>query len=397
MANDLKIFTENVEPEAVNQIYTYVRSPAFQGKRVRIMPDVHFGSGCVVGFTGVLGDKIIPNALGVDLGCGMFTAALGNVEIDCKALDAFIRAKIPYGSAVRRDGEAEGLVKRLRCFADLRDTGRLYGSLGTLGGGNHFIEIDADAEGKKYLVIHSGSRNLGLQVAKYYQRLAVSDCKNCAEEARQRVIREHKEDPEKIPELIAAVNAAYAPRTKIPAEMCYLDGQHMEDYLFDLALCTEFASLNRKRMAGEILRFLRVFRYTSFETVHNYLGKDGILRKGAISAHEGERVIIPMNMRDGCLIAVGKGNEEWNFSAPHGAGRICKRSEAKDLFTVEEFKETMQGVYSSTVNASTLDESPMVYKPMEEIARLISPTVTVESVVKPIYNFKAGNADDPPD
>ncbi len=397
MANDLKIFTENVEPEAVNQIYTYVRSPAFAGKRVRIMPDVHYGNGCVVGFTGALGDKIIPNALGVDLGCGMLTTALGGIEIDLRALDAFIRAKIPFGSAVRRDSEAEGLVKRLRCFAGLKELSRLYGSLGTLGGGNHFIEIDADAEGKKYLVIHSGSRNLGLQVAKYYQRLAVSDCKNCAAEARDRVIRENKETPEKIPERIAAVNAAYAPRTKIPAEMCYLDGQHMEDYLFDLALCTEFASLNRRRMAEEIVRFLKVFRSASFETVHNYLGKDNILRKGAISAHEGERVIIPMNMRDGCLIAVGKGNEDWNFSAPHGAGRICKRSEAKELFTVEEFRETMEGVYSSTVNASTLDESPMAYKPMEEIVRLISPTVTIESVVKPVYNFKAGNADAPSD
>ncbi len=392
MNYDLKIFTENIEPEAVNRIYAFVRSPAFAGQRLRIMPDVHCGTGCVVGFTGALGDKIIPNVLGVDLGCGMLVAELGKPDVDLPALDGFIRAYIPCGSAVRKDTQAESLVKKLRCFPQLRALDRLYGSLGTLGGGNHFIEMDKDDDGNFYLVIHSGSRNLGLQVAKIYARLAVDKCKNCAEDARKQVIAEYNKlgRPDLIPDAIAAVNRDYAFRSKIPSEMCYLDGTDMDDYLHDLAICTQFASLNRMRMLEEIADFLKVRRYSSFETMHNYLGEDKILRKGAIAAHKGQRVIIPMNMRDGCFLAVGKGNEDWNESAPHGAGRICKRSEAKELFSVEEFRETMKGVYSSTVNESTLDESPMVYKPAEEIARLIAPTVEIERVIRPVYNFKAG-------
>ncbi len=392
MNYDLRIFTENIEPEAVNEVYAFVRSPAFEGKRIRIMPDVHCGTGCVVGFTGVLGDKVIPNVLGVDLGCGMLVGELGRIDVSLPDLDAFIREHIPAGSAVRKDTRAESLVKKLRCFPKLRDLERLYGSLGTLGGGNHFIEMDRDDDGNAYLVIHSGSRNLGLQVAKIYAKLAVDRCKNCAEEARQAAIAEYNRlgRPDLIPDALAAVNREYASRSKIPADMCYLDGQDMEDYLYDLALCTQFASLNRMRMLEEIVKFLKVHKFSTFETMHNYLGEDGILRKGAISAHRGQRVIIPMNMRDGCFLAVGKGNEDWNFSAPHGAGRICRRSEAKELFSVEEFRTEMEGIYSSTVNESTLDESPMVYKPAEEIARLISPTVEIERMIKPVYNFKAG-------
>lgn len=390
---DLKIFTENIEPEAVNQVYTYVRTEAFAGAKIRIMPDVHAGSGCVVGFTGTAGDKIIPNVLGVDLGCGMLCAELGKQEIDLAALDNFIRTHIPCGSAVRRDCGAEPLVKELRCFSELNELKRLYGSLGTLGGGNHFIEVDGDEEGNKYLVIHSGSRNLGLQVAKIYTRRAIERCKHCADGERERVTEYWRSlgKPENIPAAIAEVNAMYAHRSKLPPEQCYLDGKDREDYLHDLELCTQFASMNRRRMCEEIVKFLRVFRYTTFEAIHNYLGGDGILRKGAIAAHEGQRVIIPMNMRDGCLLGIGKGNGDWNFSAPHGAGRICKRSEARELFTVEEFRREMQGIYSTTVNGSTLDESPMAYKPMDEIVRLISPTVQIEKVIKPLYNFKAGN------
>ena len=391
MKYDLKIFTENIEPEAVNQIYTLIRSSAFEGQRVRIMPDVHYGTGCVVGFTATLGDKIIPNVLGVDLGCGMLTAELSKISVDYAALDAFIRANIPSGSGIRRDTAAEGLVKKLHCFPHLRDLERLYGSLGTLGGGNHFIEMDEDAEGNKYLVIHSGSRNLGLQVAKYYMARAFESCKNCAEDARRQAIARLKNSPEKIPDAIDAINAAYAYRSKLPKELCYLDGAEMKHYMHDLTLCMEFASLNRRRMCEDIVRFLKVHNYSTFETVHNFIASDGVIRKGAIPAHKGQRVLIPMNMRDGCLIAVGKGNEDWNCSAPHGAGRICKRSEAKELFTVEEFQREMLGVYSSSVGISTIDESPMAYKPMEEIVSLISPTVDVVNVIKPVYNFKAGD------
>ena len=393
MAYDLQIFTENIEPEATHLVYELAAQAPFAGSKIRIMPDVHYGTGCVVGFTATLGDKIIPNVLGVDLGCGMLTAELGKADIDLAALDAFIKSHIPSGTHVRKEVLAEDLIKGLFCYGELRDLPRLYGSLGTLGGGNHFIEADRDAEGNAYLVVHSGSRNLGLQVAKIYQKLAVSRCKGAAEEERARVIESLKEDPARIPDAIAAVNKKYAHRTKLPAEVCYLDGADMQAYLHDLRICQQFAVLSRKKMMEEMVRFLGVRKYTTFESVHNYLGDDNILRKGAISAHAGERVIIPMNMRDGCLIAVGKGNEEWNCSAPHGAGRALRRSEVKELFTVEEFEAEMQGVYSTTVGASTLDESPMAYKPIQEIVDRIGPTVEIERIIKPVYNFKAGNAE----
>ncbi len=387
---DLKIFTENIEPEAVNQIYKLIVRPPFEGAQVRIMPDVHCGTGCVVGFTSTLGDKIIPNVLGVDLGCGMLCAELGKTDIDYAALDGFIKANIPCGSAYAKEYRAENLVKELYVFKQLRDLDRVFGSLGTLGGGNHFIEVDRDGRDNKYLIIHSGSRNLGLQVAKIYQKIAVDRCKNAAAEERDKVIASLKGSPEKIPEAIAAVNARYAPRTKIPAELCYLDGADMANYMHDLKICQQYASYNRRMMCELIADFLRVHKYSAFETVHNFIDGDNIIRKGAIPAHEGRRVLIPMNMRDGCLIAVGKGNPDWNYSAPHGAGRILKRSEVKELVGVEEFRETMKGVYSSTVGEGTLDESPFAYKPAAEIMGLIAPAVDIIDIIKPVYNFKAG-------
>lgn len=391
MKHDLKIFTENIEPEAVNQIYTLATQAPFCGQKMRVMPDVHYGTGCVVGFTSTLGDKIIPNVLGVDLGCGMLTVEMGKVDFALQSLDEFIKAKIPYGSNYRKEVLAQSLIKKLHCYDELRDMDRLLGSLGTLGGGNHFIEVDEDSENNKYLIIHSGSRNLGLQVAKIYQKLAVRVCKECAQSERQTIIDtlNAQNRPEAIPEAIDAVSAKYAYRTKIVAELCYLDGREMENYLDDLKICQEFASLSRKKMADEILKFLKVNKYASFETVHNFIDSDGVIRKGAIPAHKNQRVLIPMNMRDGCIIAVGKGNADWNNSAPHGAGRLCKRSEAKALFTVEEYQSQMQGIYTTTANQSTIDESPMAYKPMQEIIDLISPTVEIERIIKPIYNFKA--------
>lgn len=392
MNYDLKIFTENIEPEAVNQIYTLISQPPFLGRKVRIMPDAHAGAGCVVGFTAELGDKIIPNVLGVDLGCGMFTAELGKADFSLEDLDNFIKAKIPAGSNFRKECNGESLIKQLYCFKELRDFDRLYGSLGTLGGGNHFIEVDQDGEGNRYLVIHTGSRNLGLQVAKIYQKTAVDSCKFCAATEREAVINKLKSQNKQneIPAAIDAVTAKYAHKTKIPAELCYLEGEQMQAYLHDLRICQQFAVLNRKKIADDILKYLKIYKYSYFETVHNFIDDDNIIRKGSIPAHKGQRVIIPMNMRDGCLIATGLGNADWNYSAPHGAGRLLKRSEAKQLFTVEEFQRQMQGVYSTTVNESTLDESPMAYKPMEEIVQLIAPTVKIEKIIKPIYNFKAG-------
>lgn len=392
MKHNLQIFTVNVAADAVNQIYTLIRQAPFEGQQVRIMPDVHYGMGCVVGFTSTMGDKIIPNVIGVDIGCGMYTAELGSIDIDYQALDDFIKQNIPAGPNYLKEVDGEDIIKKLRCFKKLCNFDRLYGSLGTLGGGNHFIEVDADEQGNKYLVIHSGSRNLGLQVAKIYQRIAVDACKNCAVTERENVIAELKKQNRQgdIPQAIDEVNAKYAYRTKIPADLCYLDGKQMEDYMFDMRLCQQFAERNRAKMAGKILSFLKVYKYSSFETVHNFIDEFNVIRKGAIPAHKGQKVLIPMNMRDGCLVCIGKGNDEWNQSAPHGAGRLFSRSESKDLFTVEQFKQEMTGIFSSTVSQSTLDESPMAYKPMDEIVSLISPTVDIVKVIKPQYNFKAG-------
>lgn len=392
MKRDLIIFTDNVEPEAINQIYNLIAQPPFYDKKIRIMPDVHYGTNCVVGFTAELGNKIIPNVLGVDLGCGMLTVLLGKNDFSLQKLDDYIKENIPHGSNFRKEVLCEKLIRSLYCYDELVDLDRLYGSLGTLGGGNHFIEIDEDEEGNRYLIIHSGSRNLGLQVAKIYQKKAIDSCKNSAQAERENKIAQLKSQGKisAIPDAIAEINAKYAHKSKIPADFCYLDGILMENYMHDLKICQEFASLSRNKMAEEILKFLKITPIESFETVHNFIADDNVIRKGAIPAHKGQKVLIPMNMRDGCIIAVGKGNADWNFSAPHGAGRLLKRSVVKDYYTVEEFADEMKNVYTTTVNSGTLDESPMAYKPMQEILNLITPTVEVIKIIKPIYNFKSG-------
>ncbi len=396
--SDLQIFTENIEPAAVNQIYTLLAQPPFADAKVRIMPDVHYGSGCVVGFTSTMQDAVIPNVIGVDIGCGMRSVELGQAEFDLKELDDFIRKNVPCGSMTHKkiDGSATGMIQRLHCFSELKDMLRLEGSLGTLGGGNHFIEVDADAEGNRYLVVHSGSRNLGLQVAKIYQRLAIETCKGAALPEREQLIADLKKAGRvaDIPQALQKLTEKYAAKSKVPADFCYLDGANMQDYMHDMRICQEFALRNREKIAGNILRFLGLQRAPAFETVHNYIDDANVIRKGAISARKGEKVIIPMNMRDGCLICEGLGNPDWNYSAPHGAGRLLRRSEVKELVSVEEYKQAMQGIYSTTVNESTLDESPMAYKDAEEIKRLIAPTVRILNIVKPIYNFKAGSQKD---
>ena len=389
--HNLKIFTENVDPQALNQIYTLLAQAPFSGSKVRIMPDVHAGAGCVVGFTATTSDKAIPNVIGVDIGCGMLTVELGKRQFPLADLDNFIKENIPSGSAVLKEVDGEELVKGLYCFKELRSLDRLYGSLGTLGGGNHFIEVDEDEEGNRYLVIHSGSRNLGMQVAKIYQKLAVEHCKNAAAAERAELTERLKREGRvaDIPDALEALTKKYAHRTKIPADLCYLDGEGMAAYMHDMRICQEFARRNREKMAKKIVEFLGVFRWSAFETVHNFIDDKGVVRKGAIPAHKGQKVLIPMNMRDGCLVAEGLGNEDWNCSAPHGAGRLCSRSEAKNLLSVEEFQRSMEGIYTTTANESTLDEAPMAYKPMEEIVSLIGETVKVLKVIKPIYNFKA--------
>lgn len=388
---DLKIFTQNVGPNALNQIYTLMAQSSFIDAKVRIMPDCHVGMGCVVGFTSTMADKVIPNVIGVDIGCGMLTVSLGKIEIDYEKLDDFIKKNIPTGSNFLKEVRGEEMLKRLRCYDQLRNMDRLLGSLGTLGGGNHFIEVDQDENGEKYLVIHSGSRNLGTQVANIYQKIAVDRCKNAGEKEKQEISERLKREGKQadIPQALQDISAKYAYKSKIPNDLCYLDGKDKDDYMFDMRICQEFAVKNRELMAKKICEFLRVFNPYSFETVHNFIDEYDVIRKGAIPAHKGQIVLIPMNMRDGCLVCEGKGNPDWNCSAPHGAGRLVSRSEAKELITLEEFQKSMQGIYTTTANTSTIDEAPMAYKPMQEIIDLVEPTVKILKIIKPVYNFKA--------
>ena len=391
MEYDLKIYADNIEPVALNQIYTLLAQPTFLGEKVRIMPDVHAGLGCVVGFTSTMKDKVIPNIIGVDIGCGMLCVELGKVDISFPALDDFIKGHIPSGSEIRREVLGTDLINALYCKKSLRNMDRLEGSLGTLGGGNHFIEVDVDDKGNYYLVIHTGSRNLGLQVANIYQKMAVESCKKVAESERVALIERLKKENrhQEIPDELKKLTDKYAYKSKIPADLCYLDGEEMEKYMHDMRICQEFAVRNRKKIADEIIAFLNIRKFSSFETVHNFIDDKGIIRKGAVPAHLGQKILIPMNMRDGCLVCIGKGNEDWNCSAPHGAGRICSRSEAKKLLSVEEFQNAMEGIYTTTATESTLDEAPQAYKPAQSIMNLISPTAEIIEVIKPVYNFKA--------
>lgn len=393
---DLKIFTNNIEPEAVNQVYNLVKQPAFKDCKVRIMPDVHAGKGCVIGFTADLGDKVIPNIVGVDIGCGMLTIKLDIIDIDLEALDKAIRKRVPSGRNVH-DGRYVKFpdIQKLYCYRHLKDTRRLERSIGTLGGGNHFIEIDTDEYGYKYLVIHSGSRNLGKQVAEYYQGLAVEimQGKDKIYEAQKQLIAEYKATGRKneIEKAIKELHRKFNPNPLgIPKELCYLTGEYREMYLHDMKICQDFAVVNRREIARAILDEMNLKEINSFETIHNYIDIDSnIVRKGAISAQKGELLLIPINMRDGCIIGFGKGNEDWNCSAPHGAGRLMSRSQAKEVINFEDFEKSMSGIYTTSVNISTIDESPMVYKPIEEIIENISDTVEIIKIIRPIYNFKA--------
>lgn len=407
---NVKIFTDNVEDVAIEQIRTLLGVDVFSGAKIRIMPDVHAGAGCVIGFTGDLGDKVIPNIVGVDIGCGMRVVKMRvNNGIDLHSFNQRIVAQIPSGCDIhsglavsRLEGdeleiyrEAKDIVTSLRCYRDLKDQKRLYKSIGTLGGGNHFIELDRDDEGFVYLVIHTGSRNLGKQVAEIYQTLAVKHFSGWDElVARQnRMIAEYKAAGRRT-ELQSAIAKLHREfrlhNPELPRDLCYVEGQTRDDYLHDMRLCQRWAVLNRSLIASQLLKFFKGAELVeTFETIHNYIGDDNIIRKGAISARKGERCIIPLNMRDGALICTGKGNEDWNFSAPHGAGRIMSRTQAYARITMDDFKTSMDGIYSESINEFTRDESPMVYKPAEEIIANITHTVNVDTIIKPIFNYKA--------
>lgn len=397
--NDLKIFTENIDHEALSQIYTLIKQPAFSECKVRIMPDVHAGAGCVIGFTADLGSKVIPNIVGVDIGCGMLTVSLGNIDIDFEKLDHVIKSYVPSGKSVHESEIVNfPLLNTLICTKNLKNTHHLACSIGTLGGGNHFLEIDADEEGNKYLVIHSGSRNLGKQVAELYQRKAIEnlhDGKKDLLKEQEKLTAELKTSGRKkeIQSALEHLAKTFKPTaTKIPKELCYLEDQDREDYLHDMQICQQFAVENRKQIANIILQHMGWKALDQFETIHNYIELEtNMVRKGAISAKLGEKVLIPINMRDGCILGVGKGNDDWNQSAPHGAGRILSRSQAKQIISLEEFQNSMKGIYSSSVRRDTIDESPMVYKPLQEIIDNIQDTVEIVKIIKPIYNFKASD------
>lgn len=398
---NLKIFTENIEQKALSQIYNLIKQPAFSECKVRIMPDVHAGSGCVIGFTADLGEKVIPNIVGVDIGCGMLTTNLGNIDIDFARLDNVIREYVPSGRSVHKEESlsvASDIIEKMYCKEQLNNIDWLKRSCGTLGGGNHFIEVDIDSKGNKYLVIHSGSRNVGKQVAEIYQQIAIDDIsgKSNFKQDSEKLIAEYKKigREREINNAIKELKQSYEKReTKIPRELSYLVGEHREMYLHDMKLCQDFAEINRRAIQSVICYYMswEVTKETErFQTIHNYIEHEtNIVRKGAISAKAGEKLLIPINMRDGCILGIGKGNEDWNYSAPHGAGRIMSRSKAKEIVSLEEYKKSMNGIFTTSVNTSTIDESPMAYKSINEIMENIKDTVEVVDIIKPIYNFKA--------
>lgn len=397
--NTAKVFTDNLEDGAKDQIVELLNQDFIKDSKVRIMPDVHQGMGCVIGFTADMGDKVIPNIVGVDIGCGMLTVELRDIDIDLPRLDDIINKKIPSGKSTHNERKFKfDKLNDLYCFRDLKDTKRIERSIGTLGSGNHFIELGIDAQNNKYLVIHSGSRNLGKQVAEIYQKLAIDLCSGKEDYfvKREEIITQYKAEGRRkeIKKVLQELEKEYKElQPKYPKALCYLTGEYRERYLHDMKICQEYATLNREMMADITLtnlleKGLNEFSY--FETIHNYINfKDNIIRKGAISAYEGEKILIPINMRDGSIIAIGKGNPDWNYSAPHGAGRLMSRNVAKEGLTLEDFKKTMEGIYSTSINEYTLDESPFAYKPIEEILNNITETAKIIDIIKPIYNYKA--------
>ncbi|MDD3402422.1 MAG: RtcB family protein [Hespellia sp.] len=345
-------YAKVIEDEAIEQIRRMCDYEFAEGSKIRIMPDVHAGKGCTIGTTMTVCDKAVPNIVGVDIGCGMYTVSIGKEQVDFEKLDEAAHY-VPSGMNVWEGRQERFDLTELRCHRSLRDTKRLERSLGTLGGGNHFIEVDQAADGMKYLVIHTGSRNLGKQVAE---------------------IAWNKRE------------------TTIPEDLCFLYGTYLEDYLHDVEICQNFARHNREKIAEVLLQRTGMTGTNGFHTIHNYIDtEEMILRKGAIAAHEGEQVLIPINMRDGSVLATGKGNAEWNYSAPHGAGRLMSRRKAKETIDMEAYKTAMSGIYTTSVNNSTLDEAPMAYKSLEDIIDVIRDSVDVIDVMKPIYNFKASD------
>jgi len=391
--NTAVCFAKVIEQEAVDQIRRMCDYPFTEGSRIRIMPDVHAGAGCTIGTTMTITDKAVPNVVGVDIGCGMYTVDLGKGDLDFARLDEAAHY-IPSGMNVWEGRRERFDLTGLHCFRELKDTARLERSLGTLGGGNHFIEVDRAQDGTNYLIIHSGSRNLGLQVARIYQNLAIELHSGKEEYLRQRdeIIQSYKEQGRR-KEIQQALKELRWDRQEadMPEDLCYLYGVYLDRYLHDVEICQDFARRSREKMAEIIMERAGLSGRDGFHTIHNYIDtSEMILRKGAIAAHKGEKVLIPINMRDGSVLAVGRGNPEWNMSAPHGAGRLMSRTKAKEDLSLEEYRKTMEGIYTTSVNESTLDEAPMAYKSLDDIIDVIRDSVDVVDVMKPVFNFKAG-------
>ena len=370
-----KVFTDVVDSESISQIINLMNQEYIYDSQVRMMPDVHAGAGSTIGTTMTISDKVCPNIVGVDIGCGMETIRIKEKHIEPQKLDKLIRASIPSGFSIhstphRLSSQID--LSDLFCIKKVNlDRARL--SIGTLGGGNHFIEANEDDDGNIYIVVHSGSRHLGLQIAKHYQ------------EAGYKALSENNQA--QIQDELKKLKSG----SSVPKELAYVEGELFEQYMHDMRIAQEFATLNRKAMVDTIVKGMKLHPIEQFTTIHNYIDTENmILRKGAVSAQEGEKLLIPINMRDGSLICIGKGNPDWNYSAPHGAGRLMSRSEAKGTFTLSEFKAQMKGIYTTSVGRSTLDECPMAYKSMADIVDNITPTAEIQALIKPIYNFKAG-------
>jgi len=388
-------YCDDMDDSAAKQIRDMCDQPIFAGSKIRIMPDVHAGNGCTIGTTMTIGERAVPSLVGVDIGCGMETIQMEERVIDFDRLDRVIREQVPSGQAVREEPHqlnAEIDLSTLVCRHAI-NMERAVLSLGTLGGGNHFIEVDRDDEGRLYLVIHSGSRNLGAQTAAYYQKLGWKTLNRAPDKVRLALIERYKAEGRtaELNDALRALEEGYETSVDVPQHFAYVEGENLEHYIHDMRLVQRFAVLNRQAMAQAILEGMGLHNADQFTTIHNYIDTEHrILRKGSVSAQKGERLLIPINMRDGALMCVGKGNPEWNFSAPHGAGRLLSRTAAQNTLTVEQFQREMEGVYTTCVSQGTLDESPMAYKGIDAILSQIGPTAEVVRQIRPVYNYKAG-------
>lgn len=402
--NSCKIFTDVVDANTISHIMAFLNQEYLAGSKIRIQANCHNGKGAVIGTTMTIHDTVIPNVVGVDIGCGMHTAKLKEKRIEFPKLDSVIKKNIPSGGNIRTSTHkyaSKLRLNELRCLGKTNCHVRIpvaEASIGTLGGGNHFIEVDEDKDGNKYLVVHTGSRRLGKDIAEYYQDIAYQELTNTGEKAKMllkekqdALIKEYKAAGRQ-KELQGALAEIRIEKknTDIPYELAYLEGSLFDDYIHDMEIAQEYAYWNRKAIIDTIASEMKWHIVDEFETIHNYIDtKNMILRKGSISAQLGEKVLIPINMRDGSIIAIGKGNEDYNYSAPHGAGRLMSRSTARESIGMKEFKESMKGIYTTCVNRSTIDESPMAYKDINSIIENIQDTVDIVDIIKPVYNFKA--------